>query len=141
LPVFVRGGRLALLSLAVVVSLADLTGCGGGGSKPVSLPALSSTSSSPSPSTTSSQTDLDAVSAVVRRWFSLLASQTSLQTAVSLESITTSSCKCRNAPRSVRDAVAKHERYVGTSHIISFVASMDGASAGHVPPGGVTRVV
>ena len=77
-------------------------------------------------------TELAAVSAVVRQWFSLLGSSTSISTAASIESITTSKCKCRNASRSIRDAVAKSERYVGTSKITNLTPAMDGATAAEV---------
>jgi hypothetical protein len=116
------------MSLAVAVALA---GCSGGGSKPVSLPSIQPSSPSAS-AITSSGAAIGVVSRVVREWFSLLASQTSIETAGALEAITTSSCKCRNAPKSVRDAVAKHEHYVGSSRIISFTPSMDGTSAAEV---------
>ena len=130
--VFVRGGRLALLTGAFAVLLGVLAGCGGGGSKPVSLPTLPSTSSSPTASATSSQTELDAVSAVVRRYYQLLNVPTSLTQASQLEALMTLDCHCRDVVRAIRGALSEHQHFFGTNKIVSLVPNMDGDRAADV---------
>jgi hypothetical protein len=129
--VFVTARR-ALAGLAAAALVAGLAGCSGGG-KPTTLPSLTAnTSLSPTPSASGKSAELAAVTAVVRQWFQLLQSDTTTETAAAIDAITAPNCKCRNASRSIRAAVAKHQRYVGTSHITGIVPNLDGTTVAEV---------
>lgn len=124
---FAGGRSRAVVALVLGFTLAlALTGCGGGGSKPVSLPTLPSATNSPTPSATSSQTELDAVSAVVRRYFELINGPTTVANADQLFAIMTPACKCRRVATSVRDAARRHQSYYGRATVTSFVPNLDG---------------
>jgi hypothetical protein len=124
LAVFLLGRRLALGCVAAVMALGS-AGCSGGGSKPVSLPSISS-SASPSPSATTTQTQLDAVSAVVRSYYSLLNSSTTVANGESLAALMTAGCTCRRVATSVIDVAKKGQTYFGRNQLVSVTPSSDG---------------
>ena len=108
-----------------------MAGCGGGGSKPVSLPSLSPLDS-PTPTATSSQTELDAVSAVVRQYYSLLNGDTTRANASALSALMTASCPCQEVVSATKQAVARHQHFFGTNRVVSAVPNLDGPNAADV---------
>ena len=127
---FLLGRRLGLACVAAVVALL-VGGCSGGGSKPVSLPSISPTDA-PSPSATSTQTQLEAVSAVVRQYYSLLNGDTTTANATALAALMTPSCPCREVVTATKQAVARHQHFFGTNSVVSIVPNMDGPAAADV---------
>ena len=124
LAVFVRGRRLALGCVALALAPV-LAGCGGGGSKPVSLPTLPSSSSSPSPSATASEEAAAAAVALVREYFALKADLSRRMEAGPLSAIETSDCICRKFLASIHAAAAAGNRYFGSTTIRALTPTVD----------------
>ncbi len=104
-----------------------VTGCSGGGSAPRSLPPLSTTpaavSSNAPPS--SKAADLAAVKAVVRRYYALLNSPTTVANADALAALMTADCKCRRVADSTREVAERGQHYFGKTHVVAIRAVLD----------------
>jgi hypothetical protein len=75
---------------------------------------------------------LAAVTALVRRYYSLLNGSTSLANANALARLMTPDCTCQEVVQSTRSAVAKGQQFFGSNRVLSVVPSLDGPAAADV---------
>src|SRR5947209_20605329 len=101
--------------VAVAGALAAVFAAGcSSGDKPVALPSISPSSSpSANPSATSSTAIAASVTAVVRIYYSLLNSPTTVANGQALAALMTSNCTCRRVATSTIDVAKKHQTYFG----------------------------
>lgn len=76
-----------------------------------------------------SETELAAVSAVVRRYYDLLNEPTSLANAASLSALMTRDCVCQQVVEATREAVSKHRVFFGRNRVVSIIANLDASTA------------
>lgn len=98
--------------MALAAAAAMVSGCSGG-AQPAALPQLTITPTPTATSTPGSESAVTAVKQVVRRYYGLLNSATTVANARALSELMTTDCKCRAVARSTRDIALKHERYFG----------------------------
>lgn len=112
---------------AVLVGVAPLAGCSGSGGAPTTLPSLSA-SPSATPSATAAN-DLDAATAVVRRYYALLNGPTTEANAAALAQLMTPDCSCREVVSAMLNAVQRNEHFFGQNHVVGVTASLDSPDA------------
>lgn len=122
LAVFLLGRRVALACAALVAALV-VAGCGGGGSKPVSLPSISP-SDSPTPTATIAD-PAAAAAAVVRRYLAVKSSLESNMDPQRLAVLETDDCSCRKFLESIRSTAADGNRYFGATKIRALTPTPD----------------
>lgn len=120
LPVRVRRASARLGLAAMLVA-----GCSSDPGRPRTLPSLTPT---PTASATSSATDLEAATTVVREYYSLLNDATTGANADALSKLMTPTCKCQDVARSTREVASKHERYFGKTTLRNLRATSDGST-------------
>jgi hypothetical protein len=131
----VRLNCLLACTVSVAMTLAD---CGGSSSAPKTLPTLPSatdpapSSASPTATGTSKKAELAAATAVVKHYFKLLESSTSTSTVRQLQAVVLPGCACNQVVSSFREAVRRHEHYVGTGHIKFVRPIFDSSSSAEV---------
>src|SRR3954447_8253720 len=121
LRVFVAERRQGLgtgpVAVVVVACLAVLTGCSSGGSAARTLPPLSTTPAAVTSTAppTSRAAELSAIKAVVRRYYQLLNSPTTLANADALAALMAPNCKCREVAQSTREVATSGRHYYGVT--------------------------
>jgi len=110
--------------VAVACALAAVFAAGcSSGDKPVALPSLSPSSS---PSANPSTAIAASVTAVVRIYYSLLNSPTTVANGQALAALMTSNCTCRRVATSTIDVAKKHQTYFGLTKVVSITPVVDG---------------
>jgi hypothetical protein len=126
-PVFVAGRHRGLGVGLLLAGMIALSACGGSGSAPRALPALSTTPAADASTAppTSRAAELAAASAVVKRYFAVLNGLAENMDAAPFAAIEAPTCACREFVRSVRDVAARNETYFGTARIRGLTPAID----------------
>jgi hypothetical protein len=120
------GPAVTLIALALLAS-----GCGGG-DQPKTLPPLTTRPAASASPTANPKTELAAVEAVVRQYYALLNRPTSAANATALSALMTPTCSCQEVVKATRQALARHEHYFGTNHVVRLVPNIDGPTQAEV---------
>jgi hypothetical protein len=115
-----------VLAASLAALLAGIGGCSGSSGGPRSLPPLSTTPAATTSPPVSEKTELQQATAVVRDYFQLLNSSTSLATARALAALMTADCKCRRVSSSTREVALKQEHYFGRTTVTNVTPALDG---------------
>lgn len=117
LPVRVRRVSAGLCLAAMLVA-----GCSSDPGHPRTLPSLTAT---PTPSATSSATDLEAATSVVRAYYALLNQLVTTMDPRGIASLMTGACPCRQQLTAISEAQAKQEHYIDHVDLVSLTPVRD----------------
>jgi hypothetical protein len=133
-PVFVAGRHRGLGVGLLLAGMIALSACGGSGSAPRALPALSTTPAADASTAppTSRAAELAAVKAVVRRYYALLNRLHIDMNADGFAELMTEDCLCQQQVDAIRNAVARHEHYIDAVKLVSLTAALESRSRADV---------
>jgi hypothetical protein len=131
------GVWLGYRSLCAAIALTAIAGCGSSSAAPKSLPQLPRSTPtavvpSPTPTATSKKAELAAVTNSVAHYFRLLSAPTNTSTVSELQDMVLPGCKCNQVVQSFRDALRRHQHYVGTAHITLARPAYDSSTSAEV---------